>query len=138
MTDVDLVEKKLAEIETLLAQLRRLVEIDRIKIDVKEERLAAHTLQLAIQNALDICSYVISDERLGEPLTHQELFAMLERHGWLPAELGAHLRNMAGLRDILVHAYDKLDLDILIDVLRNRLADFDAFAHAVREKLGRR
>jgi len=135
MTDTDLVEKKLADIETLLVQLRTMVDIDKIERDVKEERFAAHTLQLAIQNALDVCSHIISDERLGEPVTNQELFSILERHGWLSADLAPSLRNMAGFRNILVHAYDRLDLVVMIDVLRHRLADLDGFVEAIRRRL---
>lgn len=135
MTDIDLVEKKLADIETLLVQLRTLVDIDSIERDVKEERFAAHTLQLAIQNALDVCSQIISDERLGEPVTNQELFSILERHGWLSADLAPKLRNMAGFRNILVHAYDRLDLDVMVDVLRHRLPDLEGFVQAIRRRL---
>lgn len=138
MTDSELVWKKLADIETLLKELRTLVDIDKIGRDIKEERFAAHTLQLAIQNALDICSHIISDERLGEPVTNQELFSILERHGWLQPDLAPRLRNMAGFRNVLVHAYDRLDLNILVDVLRHRLTDLDGFVSAIRRGLSAR
>jgi uncharacterized protein YutE (UPF0331/DUF86 family) len=136
MTDPDLVAKKLAAIETHVRELRTLVTVDRIKVDVKEERFAAHTLQLAIQWALDVCSHIVSDEKLGEPQTNQELFTLLERHGWLPAPLAANLRNMAGFRNILVHGYQNLNLDILIDALGNRLSDLIEFANAIRVRMG--
>ncbi len=135
MTDHELVAKKLAEIETYVRELQALVDVEKIKSDLKEERFAAHTLQLAIQNTLDVCSHIISDDRLGEPQTNQDLFAILERQGWLSSELSRNLRNMAGFRNILVHAYEKLDLDVLIDVLRNHLSDFAGFAQAVRARL---
>ena len=88
-----------------MRELRTLVDVVKIQADVKEERFAAHTLQLAIQSALDVCSHIVSDEKLGEPQTNQELFTLLERHGWLSAPLAVNLRNMAGFRNILVHGY---------------------------------
>jgi len=69
VTDPELVEKKLAEIDTYLRELRALADPARIRSDVKEERFVAHTLQLAIQAALDAASHIVSDERLGEPTT---------------------------------------------------------------------
>jgi len=135
MTDLDLVAKKLAEIETYVRELRVMVDVEKIKTDVKEERFAAHTLQLAIQSTLDVCSHIISDERLGEPQTNQDLFVLLERNGWIPFKLATNLKNMAGFRNILVHAYEKFDLDVMIDVLRNHLSDLSEFVGAIRERL---
>lgn len=135
MTDPDLIAKKLAAIETHVRELRTLVNVDRIKADIKEERFAAHTLQLAIQCALDVCSHIVSDDKLGEPQTNQELFTLLERHGWLPAPLAVNLRNMAGFRNVLVHGYQNLDLDILADALQNRLSDLIEFVNAIRARM---
>src|SRR5687768_8409898 len=96
-------------------------------MDIKEERFAAHTLQLAIQSALDVALHIVSDERLSEPRTNRELFTLLEDNGWIESPLAQRLRNMAGFRNILVHGYQKLDLSILVDALRNRLPDLISF-----------
>ncbi len=81
MTDADLVAKKLAFIETCVRELRELGRPDTLKTDVREQRFVAHTLQIAIQAALDIASHVVSDERLGEPGTNRELFDLLGNAG---------------------------------------------------------
>ena len=70
-----------------LLALRTLGRLDRITSDVREERFIEHSLQLASQAALDVASHIASEERLGEPQTNRELFAMLGRGGWLPADL---------------------------------------------------
>lgn len=44
-----------------------------IQRDIKEERFVEHTLQIAIQAALDAASHVVSDRRLGEPRTNRDL-----------------------------------------------------------------
>jgi uncharacterized protein YutE (UPF0331/DUF86 family) len=81
MTDPDLVAKKLALIETCIADLRRLARVDALADDVREERFVEHTLQIAIQAAIDVASHLVSDLRLGEPRTNRELFDLLERGG---------------------------------------------------------
>jgi uncharacterized protein YutE (UPF0331/DUF86 family) len=135
MTDPELIEKKLAEVETHVRELRTLADPDRLRSDLKEERFVTHTLQLAIQAALDAASHIVSDERLGEPSTYRELFTSLERAGWFEEDLGARLRQMAGFRNVLVHGYSAVELDVVEDVLENRLDDLIDFAAAVRDRL---
>lgn len=137
MTDPELVEKKLAEIETYVRQLRELAEPGRLRSDVKEERFVTHTLQLAVQAALDAASHIVADERLGEPATNRELFSLLERADWIGEELSARLRDMAGFRNVLVHGYADLELAIVEDVLAERLDDLLDFSADVRARLPR-
>ena len=135
MTDPELVEKKLAEIETYLRELRSLADPSRIRTDVKEERFVSHTLQLAIQSVLDIASHIVSDERLGEPATYRELFTLLERNGWLGPRLAGRLRDMAGFRYLLVHGYAAVDLAVVEEVLSERLEDLGEFAREIRVRI---
>ncbi len=136
MTDPELVRKKLAQIETYVADLGRLARPEELGRDVRDERFVEHTLQLAIQAALDVASHIVSDERLGEPQTNRELFALLERRGYLGPALAAALQNMAGFRNILVHGYGDVDLSIVKDIVMHRLGDLVAFADAVRAVIG--
>jgi uncharacterized protein YutE (UPF0331/DUF86 family) len=135
VTDPDLVAKKLALIETCVADLRRLARPEAIASDIRELRFVEHTLQIAIQAALDASSHIVSDGRLGEPRTNRELFDLLERHGWIEPPLAATLRRMAGFRNILVHGYDTVDLGVVRDILEHRLDDLLAFASRVRARL---
>lgn len=136
MVDADLVRKKLAFIETCLHELRTLARLERLDSDVREERFVVHTLQLAIQAALDAASHVVADERLGEPVSNRDLFRLLGRAGRLPAGLVARLEDMAGFRNVVVHGYQGVDLDIVRDVVMNHLDDLQAFADTLRTQLG--
>ncbi|HEY8148845.1 MAG TPA: DUF86 domain-containing protein [Vicinamibacteria bacterium] len=132
MTDPELVAKKLALIETCVRELQSLARPEAIRADVREERFVEHTLQIAIQAALDVASHIVSDERLGEPETNRALFDLLARAGKLPTDLAATLRDMAGFRNVIVHGYQDVDLAVVEDVLRNHLGDLLAFVAAVR------
>lgn len=135
MTDAELVEKKIAEIETRLRELRSEADLRRIRSDIKEERFVIHTLQMAIQAALDVASHIVSDERLGEPDTYRDLFTLLERDGWVSGELAGRLRDMAGFRNVLVHGYADLDLEIVEEVMSERMDDLLEFGRQIRERL---
>jgi len=134
MTDADLVAKKLAFIETCLRELRQEARPAMLH-EVRELRFVEHTLQIAIQSAMDAASHIVSDERLGEPGTNRALFETLAKHGWIPEALAQGLARMAGFRNILVHGYTEVDPSVVRDVLENHLGDLDAFVAAVRARL---
>jgi len=133
MTDIELLKKKLAFIETCVSELKRLARPELIESDVREERFVAHTRQLAIQAALDVASHLVSDLRLGEPETNRELFEMLRQGIDLPSKPANSLQKMAGFRNILVHGYQMVDLRILRHVVEHNLdvlLDFVRVVHA--------
>ena len=136
MTDQDLIAKRLAFIETCLCDLRQQVRPYRLSTDVRELRFVEHTLQIAIQAALDVASHIVSDNRLGEPRTNRDLFDLLGRHGWLAPSLAQVLRDMGGFRNVLVHGYAEVDVSIVRDVLDHHLPDFEAFVAAIRQRIG--
>lgn len=135
MTDTELIEKRLAFIETCVRELREQADPTVLDRDVRERRFVEHTLELAIQAALDVASHIVSDHRLGEPPTNRALFDLLGRTGWLASDMADTLGDMAGFRDVLVHGYTDVDLSIVRDVLDHRLGDLEAFASAIRERL---
>ena len=119
-----------------MRDLRELARPAAIPADVREERFVEHTLQLAIQAALDAASHIVSDERLGEPRSNRELFSLLARAGWVDAQLAETLGNMAGFRNVLVHGYHTVDLSVVQDVVEHRLDDLLQFADVVRRRIG--
>jgi len=135
VTDPGLIAKKLALIETYLRELRTLARPEVIDSDVRERRFVEHTLQLAIQACQDIASHIVSDERLGEPRTNQELFELLRADGWFDDQLANELQRAVGFRNILVHGYAVVEPALVRDVLDNHLGDLDAFVAAVRTRV---
>lgn len=135
MTDVELVAKRLALIETAVRELRHLARVELLRSDVREERFVEHTLQIAIQAALDVAAHIVADERLGEPRTNRDLFVILQRAGWLTAELSARLSDMAGFRNVLVHGYADVDLSVVEEAVLVRWQDLVDFVAAVRPRI---
>jgi uncharacterized protein YutE (UPF0331/DUF86 family) len=135
LTDRELVAKRLAQIETCVHDLQTLARPEEMRRDVREERFVEHTLQIAIQAALDVAAHIVADELLGEPRTNRELFDLMERHGWIPPDLATELRRMAGFRNVLVHGYGDVDLGVVEEILRHHVSDLLRFVGVVREKL---
>jgi uncharacterized protein YutE (UPF0331/DUF86 family) len=135
VTDRELLAARLAFVETCVRELRTLSRPAAIESDIRELRFAEHTLQIAIQAALDVASHIVSDDRLGEPRTHRELFDLIAAHGWIPAALCERLRDMAGFRNILVHGYAEVNPRIVRSVVEDHLGELEAFVSAVRRRI---
>jgi uncharacterized protein YutE (UPF0331/DUF86 family) len=135
VTDLPLLAKRLALIETCVHELRTLADVERLAIDVREARFVEHTLQIAIQAALDVASHVVSDRRLGEPESNQQLFSLLASDGWVTPDQVAVLRAMAGFRNILVHGYAEVDLAVVRQVIEHHLDDLLRFVAGVRQRV---
>jgi uncharacterized protein YutE (UPF0331/DUF86 family) len=135
MTDEELVAKKLAQIEGWLVELRALARPELLERDVKERRYVEHTLQIIVQGCQDVASHVVSDERLGEPRTNQELFGLLAQAGWIDEPLAQALRRAVGFRNVLVHGYAVVEPALVRDVLVNHLGDVDRFVSAMRRRM---
>ena len=135
MTDLQLVAKKLALIETSVGELRALVRLETVQEDVRELRFAAYTLHIAIQAALDVAAHAVSDHRLGEPQNNREIFEILARYGWISRELTVSLKDMVGFRNVVVHGYERLNAAIVKRILTDHLDDLLQFVREIRAKL---
>jgi uncharacterized protein YutE (UPF0331/DUF86 family) len=135
VTDEALLLKKLAFIETCVRELETLAKPSAIEADVRERRFVEHTLQIAVQAALDVASHIVSHDRLGEPRTNRDLFDLLVPAGWLTRALGDTLRRMVGFRNVLVHGYTAVDPAIVRYVVEHHLDDLLAFTAAIRARL---
>ncbi len=45
------------------------------------------------------------------------------------------MRRAIGFRNVLVHGYDAVDLDVVEDIIRSRLGDLRTFAAVIRRRL---
>lgn len=77
--------------------------------------------------------HLVRVDRLGLPKTSRQAFDLLESAGALPSHLAATLRAMVGFRNVAVHDYRKLDLDVVESIVTRHLEDLVAFGRlAVR------
>ena len=77
----------------------------------------------------------IRRRHLGVPNESRDSFTALVRENIIAPDLGDRLKKMVGFRNLAVHQYRELDLDILEAVIRTNLDDLLAFAQAIRHEL---
>lgn len=88
-------------------------------------------LQRTCEAAIDAAMHVVRLRRLGIPQDSREAFAMLHEAGVLSAELTGHLQAMVGFRNIAVHDYRKLNIEIVRSIIQKRLGDFRDFSQII-------
>ena len=85
-------------------------------------------IQRACQAAQDLANRVIRIRQLGIPQNARESFSLLADAQLLSPELANTLSKMVGFRNIAVHEYQKLNVDILRAVIDKHLPDLLQFA----------
>lgn len=88
-------------------------------------------LQRASQTAIDMAAHLIRKKFLAVPQESAELFSILEKNKILTPELAKKMRHMVGFRNIAVHEYQALDMNIVVSIIKNHLTDFELFIKAV-------
>jgi uncharacterized protein YutE (UPF0331/DUF86 family) len=108
---------------------------DGFKSDFTRQDAAILNVTRACEAAIDLANMVIRKHRLGIPSHARESFTLLERGGLIATDLSMRLQRMIGFRNIAVHQYQDLNIDILESIIRTGVADLLSFAEAVRPHL---
>lgn len=115
MVNRPIILKKISHVRHNLSRLREkeTISLKNFKDDLDVQDVVLHNLQLAIQGCLDIGSHVVSDEGWGIAGSLNEIFYILQDRGVIKAELTERLVSMVGFRNILIHEYEDVNLDIV-------------------------
>ncbi|TKB89838.1 MAG: DUF86 domain-containing protein [Nitrospira sp.] len=88
-------------------------------------------LQRACETAIDLAMYVVNRQRLGVPQESRDAFTLLQTGDILPADLAGRMQRMVGFRNVAVHEYIRLNLDVVHAIITKQLDDFRAFSSTV-------
>ncbi len=134
--DRQVVDRHLIALRHALRVLRRHAGVSpqSLRADADLRWTIERGLQLCAQNALDIASHVASAVGL-DPATYGSSIDCLVEASVLPAQFGDRFRGIAGFRNVLVHGYLDVDLDLVATLLCESLDDFEEFAGHVERWL---
>lgn len=90
-----------------------------------------HLVQLAAQVVLDAALHIGAAESRRPPSEAKAAVVDLGDRGVIPRDLADRLAGMAGMRNVIVHEYAKVDLNLVHAACANDLGDLDAFAAAI-------
>ena len=133
MTSINVIENKMSAIRKYLSILDRYEGFTRPEIenDIDIRGAVERYLYLATQSTIDLAESIIAYKKLRKPTTMAESFHILHEAGVISGELMQRLVQMTGFRNVMAHAYEDLDYDIVFDVLHNGKKDIAAFLGAI-------
>jgi len=81
-------------------------------------------LQRASEAAIDLALHIIKIKNLEIPQSAREAFAILEKHQIIPSALCNKLQRMVGFRNIAIHDYQNINLEVINNIISTHLSDF--------------
>jgi len=75
--------------------------------------------------------YVISQRRLGVLQESRDAFTLLQTTDIIPIDLAIRMQHMVGYRNVAVHEYTRLNLDVVHAIITKQLVDFRTFSSII-------
>jgi uncharacterized protein YutE (UPF0331/DUF86 family) len=133
MVDKDLILAKASSVKRHIDRVKAKSVADMAIFlqDLDRQESVAFNMHLAIQNCMDIAAHIISEEGLGVPGSAVDMFFLLQENGFISADLADKMVKAVGFRNILVHEYQKIDLQRLYETAEKNVDDLMAFLASI-------
>ncbi len=116
--------------------------LDRIREEYKgfEDQFATNftkqdsiilNIQRACQATIDIGNRILALQKASAPQESREIFEELQNRQLISPELSHSMKMMVGFRNIAVHEYQRLDINILKAVIEKHLDDLREYGETV-------
>ena len=129
----DIILNKAASIERCLHRIQEEYAGDEQNLTANQTKQDAIVLNLqrACETAIDLAMHIVSQRKLGVPQDSRDAFTLLQTAGILPNDLAQRMQRMVGFRNVSVHEYTRLNLDVLHAIITKQLGDFRTFSSII-------
>lgn len=133
----DVILNKTTTIERCVKRIHEVYEGNPANLaDFTKQDSIILNIQRACEASIDLAMHIVSERKLGIPKASREGFQLLQEAGLIDAALAKTLMNMVGFRNIAVHDYQALALDILQAILEKHIDDFKQFTKVILQMEG--
>jgi uncharacterized protein YutE (UPF0331/DUF86 family) len=105
--------------------------VEELSADIDLLSAVAHELQIAVQSALDAGAHVLVAGGLNQFEEYRGIPERLAVHGVVPASAATALADLAGFRNVLVHHYLLVRIDLVHEKLRTAPDHLESFVRAL-------
>ena len=128
----DVILNKMTTIERCVKRIQEVYEGNPENLaDFTKQDSIILNIQRACEASIDVAMHIVSERKLGVPKASRDAFKLLQEAGLIDANLAKTLMNMVGFRNIAVHDYQALQLDILQAIVEKHLNDFKDFTKVI-------
>lgn len=130
----EVILNKIATIERCIKRIKDVYENNPENLEdyTKQDSIILN-IQRACEASIDLAMHIVASKKLGLPQSSREAFDLLVEAHVINKDLGNNLKVMVGFRDIAVHDYQSVNLEIVQKIIEKHLGDFKLF---MKEILG--
>ncbi|WP_026695504.1 type VII toxin-antitoxin system HepT family RNase toxin [Peribacillus kribbensis] len=88
-------------------------------------------IQRSSEACIDLAMHIVAEKRLGLPQSSRETFDLLEYESIIDNKIASRMKAMVGFRNIAVHDYQTININILQQIITNHLDDFSLFTQQI-------
>lgn len=131
----DVLLNKVATIERCLRRVKEEYAGDEMNLQnfTKQDSIVLN-LQRAIEATIDMAMHIVAGEKLGLPQNSRDAFQLLYERNVIDEVMLGRLSAMIGFRNIAVHDYQQINLQILQQIVEHHLEDFTDFIQVIKSK----
>ncbi|OLN22130.1 hypothetical protein BTO30_11180 [Domibacillus antri] len=128
----DVILNKVSVIERCIKRIQEVYENNPVNLEnfTKQDSIVLN-IQRACEAAIDLAMHIVAEERLGLPQTSRDAFDMLYAQSIIDKETAKKLKAMVGFRNIAVHDYQTINIDILKQIVDTHLEDFTLYTKQI-------
>lgn len=128
----DVILNKISVIERCINRIQEVYSSDpsNLKDFTKQDSIILN-VQRACEACIDLAMHIVSEQRLGLPQNSRDAFEMIKVRSIIDEGTAKRLKAMVGFRNIAVHVYQTINIDILQQILDNHLRDFTDYTKQI-------
>jgi uncharacterized protein YutE (UPF0331/DUF86 family) len=132
----DVLLNKAAIIERCLRRIDEEYASDPLRlVDFTHQDAIVLNLERGCQAAIDLAMHLVAREHLGIPQSSAQAFDLLAIAGRITPTLAKKMRAMVGFRNVAIHEYQNLNIEILKRIVETGKKDFVDFCSALGLKI---
>ena len=136
MLEKDVILSKISSIKNCLKTINKATQMKIEKMDdVLVQDVFVLNIQRAVQACIDIANIIIAEKNYKLPTTYKESFEILLSNKIISKTIYNKMIKMVGFRNIAVHDYQRIEIDILKSILFKHLKDFEQYYSAIYNKV---
>ena len=124
----DVVLNKVAIIERCIRRIQEEYQGDLLNLEnyTKQDSIILN-IQRSCEASIDLAMHLVASKALGIPQSSREAFDLIQQAGIIDEQLAQKLKAMVGFRNIAVHNYQTVNLEIVQGIIEKNLADLLKF-----------
>lgn len=125
----EIIQNKMDSIKKCLNRVREVYgqAPDNFLTDYTLQDVVVLNLQRAVQATIDLASHIVRVKGLRLPKESKEVFISLFEGKIISEKMQNNMIAMVGFRNIAVHEYKKLDMNVVKKIIQSHLGDFESF-----------